>query len=78
MELVLMWKIRCILLLPKLFPGLARRSGWSIARGYINIKKKITPWFSARVTPDLTRDGDIKVPYPAIRQTKCKLTISFI
>jgi len=38
-------------------------SGWSITRGYINIKKKITPWFSARVTPDVTRDrdGDVKV-----------------
>ena len=38
-------------------------SGWSITRGYINIKKEITPWFSARVTPDVTRDrdGDVKV-----------------
>ena len=34
---------------------------FSLTRGYINIKKKITPWLSARITPDIHRsdNGDI-------------------
>ncbi|MDL1971292.1 MAG: hypothetical protein LWW94_10110 [Candidatus Desulfofervidaceae bacterium] len=36
---------------------------FSITRGYINIKKKITPWLRVRVTPDITRtsNGDVNV-----------------
>ncbi len=38
-------------------------SRFTIKRGYINIEAKITPWMSARITPDTTIDssGDIKV-----------------
>ncbi|MEW6336611.1 MAG: hypothetical protein AB1625_04335 [Acidobacteriota bacterium] len=38
-------------------------SKFTIKRGYINVEAKITPWMSARITPDTTIDssGDIKV-----------------
>ncbi len=34
-----------------------------LTRGYINVKKKLTPWLSFRVTPDVTQDetGDFKL-----------------
>ncbi len=36
---------------------------FKIKRGYIDIRKKITPYFSARITPDVHQDetGDLKV-----------------
>ena len=36
---------------------------FAVTRGYINIKKKITPWFGFRVTPDAHQDdtGDYKL-----------------
>ncbi len=38
-------------------------NGFSITRGYINLKKEITPWLRVRVTPDVTRasNGDVNV-----------------
>jgi hypothetical protein len=38
-------------------------SQFRIKRGYIDIRKKITPYFSARITPDVHEDetGDLKV-----------------
>jgi len=38
-------------------------SQFRIKRGYIDIRKKITPYFSARITPDVHQDdtGDLKV-----------------
>jgi hypothetical protein len=38
-------------------------SDFLIKRGYIDIRKKITPYFSARITPDVHQDegGDLKV-----------------
>ncbi len=38
-------------------------SQFLIKRGYIDIRKKITPYFSARITPDVHQDesGDLKV-----------------
>jgi hypothetical protein len=38
-------------------------NSFSITRGYINIKKEITPWLKVRVTPDVTRtdNGDVNV-----------------
>jgi hypothetical protein len=38
-------------------------SQFQIKRGYIDIRKKITPYFSARITPDVHQDetGDLKV-----------------
>ena len=34
-----------------------------VKRGYINVKKKMTPWLEARITPDVHQDstGDMKV-----------------
>lgn len=34
-----------------------------LTRGYINVKKKLTPWLAFRVTPDITQDdtGDFKL-----------------
>lgn len=36
---------------------------FTITRGYINVKKKLTPWLGFRVTPDVTLDtsGDLKL-----------------
>jgi hypothetical protein len=36
---------------------------FQITRGYINIKKQLTPWLGFRVTPDVTQDesGDLKL-----------------
>ena len=36
---------------------------WSLTRGYIDFRKKFTPWLSVRVTPDIKRDdtGDYKL-----------------
>lgn len=36
---------------------------FSITRGYVNIKKDISPWFKVRVTPDITQllSGDIEL-----------------
>ncbi|MEW5764312.1 MAG: hypothetical protein ACOYXN_10960 [Acidobacteriota bacterium] len=38
-------------------------SKFTVKRGYLNVEKKITPWFSVRFTPDVTQDstGDLKV-----------------
>ncbi len=39
---------------------------FTIKRGYINIKKEFTPWFSARITPDvnqMTDDGNFDGSY---------------
>jgi polyhydroxyalkanoate synthesis regulator phasin len=33
-------------------------SRFTVKRGYINIEKEITPWFSARVTPDVSQMTD--------------------
>ncbi len=35
---------------------------FSLTRGYLNIKKQLTPWFGVRYTPDITQDdtGDYK------------------
>jgi len=35
-----------------------RFSRFTVKRGYINIEKEITPWFSARVTPDVSQMTD--------------------
>lgn len=39
------------------------RSAFVVKRGYINIKKSLTPWLGARITPDVRQDssGDFKV-----------------
>ncbi len=39
------------------------RSSFEVTRGYLNFKKKITPWLSFRLTPDVHRqdDGDLNV-----------------
>jgi hypothetical protein len=36
---------------------------FTIKRGYINIKKQMTPWLETRITPDVHQDeiGDMKV-----------------
>ncbi|MGC8762334.1 MAG: hypothetical protein ACP5VN_01670 [Acidobacteriota bacterium] len=38
-------------------------SKFTVKRGYLNVEKKITPYLSARFTPDVTQDstGDVKV-----------------
>ncbi|MDY6861436.1 MAG: hypothetical protein SV062_00435 [Thermodesulfobacteriota bacterium] len=38
-------------------------NGFSITRGYLDIKKELTPWLSLRFTPDIKRksDGDLEM-----------------
>jgi hypothetical protein len=40
---------------------------FTLTRGYINIKKEITPWFRARITPDVTQvssgDWELRMKY---------------
>ena len=40
-----------------------RYNEFSLTRGYLDFRKEFTPWFSGRITPDITRDstGDYKL-----------------
>ena len=43
--------------------GVGEYNLFTVRRGYINVKKKMTPWLEARITPDVHQDfsGDMNV-----------------